>query len=189
MVSKEKETKKNTEKGYKEPKDALSGKAKRHQKTALETKFKKEPISDEIGIVPEKESAPYDKKPEEEVDTLRYEDSDKFLDAVKEFEEKNGIIPLDFDEDSFIVAVSKEKVEAFRNFMKEKGIEEIVDSKDIDEKIAKIQSGRSSLALLKDNSMTANRIGDKNNPDDLKDWEKNPNKLDLNGVDTKAEEE
>ncbi len=182
---KEKDTKKNNEKGYREPKDALSGKAKRHQKAALENKVEK--ISDEVDIVPEKEPVPCEKKPEDI--TLRYEDSDKFLDAVKEFEEKNGIIPLDFDEDSFIVAVSREKVDAFRDFMKEKDIEEIVDTKDIDAKIAKIQSGRTSLALLKDTSMTASRLGDKNNPDDLKDWLKNPNKLDLNGIDTKTEEE
>lgn len=189
MVSKEKDTKKNNEKGYKEPKDALSGKAPRHQKAALETKFEKEPISDEIGIVPEKEPAPCDKKPEQETVTLRYEDSDKFLDAVKEFEEKNGIMPLDFDENHFEVAVSKEKVDTFRDFMTENGIDEITDNEKIDEKIASKQNERTSLALLKDKSMTASRIGDKSNPDDLKDWLKNPNKLDLDGIDTKEEGE
>ncbi len=153
MVSKEKDTKKNNEKGYREPKDALTGKAKRHQKAALETKFEKEPISDEIDIVPEKQPVPCDKKLAEETITLRYEDSDEFLDAVKEFEEKNGIMPLDFDEDSFVVAVSKEKVEAFRESMKEKDIEEIVDT-DIDDKIADIQKNRSSLSLALDKSQS-----------------------------------
>ena len=184
MVSKEKDTKKNNEKGYREPK-GLNGKAPRHEKTALETKFKKEQISDGIDIIPEKELVPCDKKPEEETITLRFEDSDKFLDAVKEFEDKNGIMPLDFDEDSFVVAVAKEKVDMFRDFMSEKHIEEIMDTEEIDDKIAEVQNGRSSLALLKDKSMTSSRVGNKNNPDDLKDWLKNPNKLDLDNIDTK----
>jgi hypothetical protein len=120
---------------------------------------------------------------------MRFKDSDKFLDTVFEFEEKNDItIPLDFEKDSFIVAVSKEMGDMFRNFMKEEGLEEIPDTREIDEKIAAVQKARSKSALDKDNSITALKVGKKENPEDFKIWLANPNLSDLENIDTTTED-
>ena len=179
--------KKNT--GYKEPKDPLTEKAPRHQAAALE----KDVISDEVAISPagndkiEKEEDTLSQEvaeiKEEQFEgsiILRYKDSEKFINAVSEFDTN---LPLDFDENSFIVLVSKEKVDAFREFMKEEGIEEIPYINETDKKIEEVQSKRSNRAIAVDKSKKANRVGNKENPADLKDWAENPNTLDLLGVD------
>ncbi len=128
---KEKTLKDKKNKGYKEPKDPLTEKAPRHQAAALEGK---DVISDDVAISPavkdkaEKEEDTLDQEAAEVKDKeqleesviLRYKDSEKFLEAAFDYDAN---MPLDYDEDSFIVGVPKEEVEAFRNFMKEKGIE------------------------------------------------------------------
>ncbi len=79
---------------------------------------------------------------------LRYKDSDKFLDAVFLFEElKNITVPLDWDSDSdsFLVSVSKEISNEFQNFIKEK-VDEMPDTREIDEKIADVQNARKKSA-------------------------------------------
>ena len=167
MVSKVEDTKKN-EKGYREPKDALSGKAPRHQKAALETKFEKEPISDETAIVPNLDKTI----------TLKFVDKAAFLDALEQWEEENKLeLPMDFDVDGYIVAVPEDKVTEFRIFMSEKDIEEITDNmEEIDENIAETKN-LSSLALMEDKSITPSNVNDESNPDDIKELLKQPNKL------------
>jgi hypothetical protein len=187
-TSKIKECKEQTNesnKGFREPKNVLSGKSPIHQAAALKNKFEKEQIS-EVAITPA------DKEQEEKTYILRFKDSNKFLDAVYEFEElKNITIPLDFDEGkkgeegSFLVGVSKEIGIEFQNFMKEKGFE-MPDAK-IDAKIAEVQNSRSKSALDKDNSITAQKVGKKENPEDVNSWLAHPNLSDLENIDTAIE--
>jgi hypothetical protein len=180
--------------GYKEPKDPLTEKAPRHQAAALESK---DLISDEVAISPagkdktEKEEETLsqeaaevkDKEQFEESVILRYKDSEKFLETVFAYEKMTGTtIPLDFDSDSFIVSV-KSEVDKFRDFMKEKGLEEIPYINETDKKIAEVQSKRSGRAVKIDKSIKANRVGHKENPADLKEWAENPARLDLAGID------
>jgi hypothetical protein len=86
------------------------------------------------------------------------------------------------------VSVSKELGDMFRKFMKEKGLEEIPDTTEIDEKIAAVQNARSKSALDKDNSITALKVGNKDNPEDLNAWLAHPNHSDLEKIDTATEE-
>lgn len=72
--------------------------------------------------------------------------------------------------------------------MKEKGLEEIPDTREIDEKIAAVQKTRSKSALDKDNSITAMKVGKKENPTELKNWLAHPNLSDLENIDTASEE-
>jgi hypothetical protein len=203
---KEKTMKDKKNKGYKEPKDPLTEKAPRHQAVALS----KDVISDEVAISPtgndkiEKEDTSQalvkeleaisddtkDRAQIEETITLRFEDTGEFLDTLKKFETENDLeLAMDFDADSYIIGVPIDMVDAFRKFMDENDIKEITDTKEIDERIAEVQSGRSVHALAIDNSMTAGRVGSKEDEEDLAEWLKHPNRLDLVGVDTKAEEE
>jgi hypothetical protein len=169
--------------GFHEDVDPLLGKARKHSIIALKNKFDKEKISKKVAITPANNGK------EEKTLNLRFKDSDKFLDAVFEFEDKHDTtIPLDFEKDSFIVAVSKEMGDIFRNFMKIKGLEEIPEARVIDEKIAAVQKARSKSALDKDNSITALKVGKKENPDNLKQWLANPNLSDLENIDTASEE-
>jgi len=206
---KEKTMKDKKNKGYKEPKDPLTEKAPRHQAAALEIK---DIISDDVAISPPGN----DKKEIEEIFTkdaavadlekkidnveipnkdeksviLRYKDSDKFLDAVFQFEEQRKLtVPLDWDSDSdsFLVSVSKEISNEFQNFIKEK-VDEIPDTREIDEKIAEVQNARSKSALDKDNSITALKVGKKENPEMLDAWLAHPNLSDLENIDTATEE-
>jgi len=178
--------------GFREAKD-LSGKSPIHQAAALKYKFEKEQISDEVAITADKEQ-------EEKTFILRFKDSNKFLDAVYEFEElKNITIPLDFDEGkdgeegSFLVGVSKEIGIEFQNFLKERGFEmpdAKIDTKmaiEIEAKIAEVQNARSKSALDKDNSITALKVGKKDNPEDVKSWLAHPNLSDLENIDTATE--
>ena len=192
--------KKNKGGGYKERKDPLTEKAPRHSASAL--KKDADAISNEGAVVPtgehkvaqdaviadfekkvdEVEIPDKDKEQFEKSVTLRFEDSEKFLDAVSHFEEKNNItMPLDFDENSFIVAISKEKVDAFREFMSEKGIVEMLN--ETDKKIAEVQSKRSNRALEMDNSKTAFKIGSPLDEEHLAKWLRNPQLSDIIGVD------
>ena len=169
--------------GFHEDVDPLLGKARKHSIIALKNKFDKEKISKQIAIIP----AGYEQ--EEQTLNMRFKDSDKFLDAVFEFEEKHDTtIPLDFEKDSFIVAVSKEMGDIFRNFMKIKGLEEIPEAREIDEKIAVVQKARSKSALGKDNSITALKLGKKENPEMLDAWLVHPNLSDLENIDTATED-
>ncbi len=168
--------------GFYEAKD-LSGKSKIHSINARKTQFKKQKIQKEVAITPE------DNQQGEKNLNLRFKDSDKLTDAISEFEKKYGItIYLDFEEDSFIVGVSKEMGDMFRNFMKEKGLEEIPETREIDEKIAGVQKVKSKSALDKDNSITALKVGNKEKLGDLKAWVANPNLSDLKNIDTASEE-
>jgi len=192
--------KKNKGGGYMERKDPLTEKAPRHSASAL--KKDADAISNEGAVVPtgehkvaqdaviadfekkvdEVEIPDKDKEQFEKSVTLRFEDSEKFLDAVSHFEEKNNItMPLDFDENSFIVAISKEKVDAFREFMSEKGIVEMLN--ETDKKIAEVQSKRSNRALEMDNSKTAFKIGSPLDEEHLAKWLRNPQLSDIIGVD------
>ncbi len=185
---KEKTVKDKKNKGYKEPKDPLTEKAPRHQAAALE----KDVISDEVAISPagkdkiEKEEETLSRDAAEVKDKeqfegsviLRYKDSEKFLEAAFDYDTN---MLLDYDDDSFIVAISKEKVDEFRDYMKKRGLEEV--PYETDKKIAEVQSKRSNQAIAIDKSIKANRVGHKDNPTDLKEWAENPNKLDLFGVD------
>ena len=178
--------------GFREPKD-LSGKSPIHQASALKNKFEKEQISDEVAITADKEQ-------ENKTFILRFKDSNKFLDAVYEFEElKNITIPLDFDEGkdgeegSFLVGVSKEIGIEFQNFIKERGFEmpdAKIDTKmamEIEAKIAEVQNARSKSALDKDNSITAQKVCKKENPEDVNSWMAHPNLSDLENIDTATE--
>ena len=186
-----KETVKETKKfkGFHEEKNVLSGKSQQHQAAALKNKFEKEQISEQVAITP------VDKEQEEKTLILRFKDSNRFLDAVYEFEElKNITIPLDFDEGeegekgSFLVGISKEIGIEFKNFMKEKGLEIMPNVLEIDAKIAEVQNSRSKSALGKDNSITAQKVGKKENPEDLNSWLAHPNLSDLEKIDTATEE-
>jgi hypothetical protein len=64
--------------------DPLTDKGKSHSAAALKNQFEKEQIS-EVAITPG------DKEQEEKTLTLRFKDSNKFLDAVYEFEELKNI--------------------------------------------------------------------------------------------------
>jgi len=132
-----KETNESNNRGFREAKD-LSGKSPIHQAAAFKNKFDKEQISEQVAITPA------DNKLEEKTLILRFKDSNKFLDAVYEFEElKNITIPLDFDEGakgeegSFLVGVSKEISIEFQTFMKEKGLEIMPETLKIDAKMAR----------------------------------------------------
>jgi len=76
----------------------------------------------------------------------------------------------------------------FRNFMKEKGLEELPEAREIDEKIAAVQKARSKSALDKDNSITALKVGKKEKPDNLKEWLAHPNLSDLENIDNSTED-
>jgi hypothetical protein len=130
-----------TNKGWHDKKDVLLGKAPMHHEVALKNKFEKEHISEEITITPADNER-------EETLTLHFKDSDKFVDAVFEFEEKHDtIIWLDFEVDRFVISVSTEMGDMFRNFMKEKDLQEIPEAREIDEIIAQVQNERSSRAI------------------------------------------
>jgi hypothetical protein len=184
--------------GYRELKDPLLGKGKRHSAAAL--KKDADIISNEVAVVPsgehkedtvtagadfektvgDMEKVPAkDKEKIKETVTLRFENSEKFLKAAFEF---NPNLPLDFDEDSFIVAVSKEKLDTFRGFMSEKGIEELPFT-ETDRKIAEVQSMRSNRALKLDNSKKATKIASREDEKHLSKWLKNPSLSDVIGVD------
>ncbi|OGH07366.1 MAG: hypothetical protein A2W22_01590 [Candidatus Levybacteria bacterium RBG_16_35_11] len=191
---KDKTVQANELKGFHEEKNVLSGKSQQHQASAMKNKFEKEQISEEIAITPA------DKEQEEKALILRFKDSNRFLDAVYEFEElKNITIPLDFDEGkegeegSFLVGVSKEIGIEFQNFMKEKGFEmpeakiDAKMAKEIDAKITEVQNSRSKSALDKDNSITAQKVGKQENPEDVKSWLAHPNLSDLETIDTATE--
>lgn len=189
--------------GYKELKDPLTEKAPRHQAAASENK---DIISDEVAFAPCKDKkenedtvtqeavvTDFEKAEEivpdkdEESVILRYKDSkkDNLLEKVFAYEKLSGItIPLDYDSDSesFLVSVKKSEIDEFRPFMKD--FEEIPFSGETaDNTIKDVQSRRSNRAIAIDKSITASRVGDKQNPIDLKDWVENPNTLDLLGVD------
>jgi len=188
--------------GYKELKDPLLGKGKRHSAAAL--KKDADAISNKGAVVPSEEHkvaqeaviADFEKKvdnieiPDRDGESviLRYKDSKKenLLEKVFAYEKMSGTtIPLDYDSDSdsFIVSVKKLDVDKFRTFMKD--FEEIPFSTETaDNTIKDVQSRRSNRAIAIDNSIKANRVGDKQNHTDLKDWSKNPGTLDLLGVDS-----
>lgn len=172
--------------GYRELKDPLLGKAKRHTASAM--KKDADAISDDIAILKKIDDVEIPNA-DENSEILRYKDSDKFLDAVYQFEEqKNITVPLDWDSNSnsFLVLVSKEISNEFQDFIKEK-VGEIPDTREIDEKIAEVQNSRSKSALGKDNSITAQKVGKKENPEDLKAWLAHPNLSDLENIDTAPE--
>jgi hypothetical protein len=165
--------------GFFENKDALLGKGKKHSIAAQKTRFNKEQISKEVAI------NPANNEHGEKTLDLRFKEADKFLDTVSKFEEEHDItIPLDFEKGSFVVGVSKEMADIFRNFMREEGLQEIPDTREIDEKIAAVQKARSKSALDKDNSITALKLGKKENPDDLRAWLAHPNLSDMENIDT-----
>lgn len=191
--------------GYRELKDPLTGKGKRHTASAM--KKDADVISDDVAISPAgndkkeqeetvtQEGANFEKKTEDveivpdkdkESIILRYKDSEKenLLEKVFAYEKMSGTtIPLDYDSnsDSFILSIKKSEIDEFRTFMKD--FEEIPFSGTADTTIGKVQSNRSSRAIAIDNSKTASRVGRKDNPVDLKDWSENPSRLDLLDVD------
>jgi len=199
-ANKIKECKKKTNelnnKGFREAKD-LSGKSPIHKAAALKNKFEKEQISKEVAIIPvdneqEKPIDPTGKKENEESVILQYKDSENetLLEKVSAYEKLSGTtIPLDFESDSgtdysgsFILSIKKSEIDKFRAFMKD-DFEEIPISETADNTIKDVQSRRSNRAIAIDKSITASRVGRKDNPIDLKDWSENPNTLDLLGVD------
>lgn len=208
-VSKNKECKELKEKpnelnnkGFREAKD-ISGKSPIHKATALKSKFEKEQISKEVAIIPVDneleepiDPAGNDKKEDEGSVILRYKDSENetLLEKVFAYEKLSGTtIPLDFESDSgtdysgsFILSIKKSEIDKFRAFMKD-DFEEIPYSETADQKIKDVQSRRSNRAIAIDKSITASRVGRKDNPIDLKDWSENPNTLDLLGVDAGEE--
>ncbi|OGH07158.1 MAG: hypothetical protein A2W22_01925 [Candidatus Levybacteria bacterium RBG_16_35_11] len=198
-----KDNKKNKVGGYKEPRDPLTNKGRRHSAAAL--KKDTDAISNEVAVVPipigenkeetiaqEAAVAGFEKKVDDveipdkdkeqigESITLRFEDSEKFINAISEFDNN---LPYDFDENSFIVGVSKEKVDAFREFMSEKGIEEMPYFNETEKKIAEVQSKRSNRALELDNSKKAIKIGIPLDEEHLSRWLQNPQLSDIIGVD------
>ncbi len=185
--------KKNT--GYQEPKDPLTEKAPRHSAAAL--KRDADIISDDVAVVPsenkektvaqeasvkdfEKKAPEKDKEQIGESVTLRFDDSEKFVNAAFEFDPN---LPLDFDEDSFIVSVPNEKVNAFRELMREKGIEEMPYINKTEKKIAEVQSKRSNRALEMDNSKKATKIASRGDEKHFERWLRSPQLSDIIGVD------
>lgn len=189
--TKDKTMKEKTNRGYKEVADPLLEKAPRHSLAAL--KKDANAISNEVAYVPsgeikEETAADFEKKvddveiPDKDKEqlTLRFEDSEKFINAVSEFDNN---LPYDFDENSFIVGVSKEKVNTFREFMSEKGIKEMPYINETERKIAEVQSKRSNRALELDNSKKAIKIGSPLDEEHLAKWLRNPQLSDIIGVD------
>lgn len=177
------ESKKN--KGYKEPKDPLINKAKRHSVAALKKNANE--ISDNVAIAQKAVIDDIEIPNNEGESLLRYKDSENknIPEKVFAYEKMNGTtIPLDYDSDgeSFLVSVKKSEIDGFRTFMKD--FEEIPLA---DQKIEEIQSKRSNRAIAIDKSITASRVGRKENPIDLKEWAESPNTLDLLGVDAPGE--
>ncbi|OGH05882.1 MAG: hypothetical protein A2W22_04630 [Candidatus Levybacteria bacterium RBG_16_35_11] len=187
--------------GYRELKDPLLGKGKRHSAAAL--KKDADAISNEGAVVPSGEHkgaqeaviADLEKKVDDveipnkdgESVILRYKDSEKenLLEKIFAYEKMTGTtIPLDYDSDSesFLVSVKKSEIDEFRPFMKD--FLEIPFKETADKKIEEIQSKRSNRAIAIDKSITASRVGRKDNPIDLKNWSENPGKLDLLDVDS-----
>lgn len=183
---------KKNKKGFHEEKNVLSGKSPQHSLAAL--KKDANAISNEGVFVPtgkKDETADFEMKDDFETPdknkeqigetvTLRFEDSEKFINAVSEFDND---LPLDFDDNSFIVEVSKEKVDAFREFMSEKGIEEMPNANETEKKIAEVQNKRSNRALELDNSKKAIKIGSSLDDEFLSKWLRNPQLSDIIGVD------
>ena len=193
--------------GYRELKDPLLGKGKRHTASAM--KKDADAISNKGAVVPSEEHkvaqeaviADFEKKvdnieipdKDEESVILRYKDSKKenLLEKVFAYEKMSGTtIPLDYDSasDSFILSIKKSEIDMFRTFMKD--FEEIPfnETKEIDERIAEVQNSRSKSALDKDNSITAMKVGKKEIPQDLISWLAHPNLSDLESIDTATEE-
>ena len=168
--------------GYKEIKDPLLGKGKRHTASAM--KKDADVISDDVAISPAgndkkgKEetvnpaSADFEKETEdleiipdkdEESVILRYKDSveENILEKVFAYEKKTGTtIPLDFDSDSesFILSIKKSETDKFRTFMKD--FLEIPFSGEME--IEEVQSIR-ALAIdkkIKANSNTLDLLGE-----------------------------
>ncbi len=54
-----------------------------------------------------------------------------------------------------------------------------------EEIVEEVQSKRKPQAIAKDDSKTAEKVGNKEDAEDLVDWIKNPGESDLEGVDTK----
>jgi hypothetical protein len=166
--------------GFHEDADPLLGKSRKHSIVAQKTKFDREQISKEIAITPVGNE-------QKETLTLHFKDSNKFTDTVFEFEEKyDTIIPLDLEEDRFVVSVSKDMVDKFRSFMKDKGLEEIPEATEIDGKIARVQNESSNRVINKDKmiTVTAKKTGNMENTGDLIQLVKNPGRSDIAGVDT-----
>lgn len=51
-----------------------------------------------------------------------------------------------------------------------------------------VQSKRKPDAIARDNTITAEKVGDKDNPEDVVEWAKNPGRVDLKGVDDEKDE-
>jgi hypothetical protein len=208
MVNKE-ETKNCTEKtktdnknkggGYKEQKDPLTNKGKRHSAAALKNQFEKEQIS-AVAITPAvKEHKEDITSPEtavkaveivdkdKDIVTLRFEDTGEFLTVLKKFQKENNNLELamDYDE-SYLIGVPLDLVEPIRKFMTGKGIKEMTENT-VEDRIRDVQNNRSRLAIAIDKKIKAKRIGEKQNPLDLIDWAGSPNTLDLLDVDAPGE--
>lgn len=63
------------------------------------------------------------------------------------------------------------------------------ECEELPELIEEVQSKRKPGAIARDNSKTAERVGDKEDIEDVAEWAKNPGKTDLEGVDDKKDEQ
>lgn len=179
-----------TNKGWHENRDVLTGRAPLHTKVALKNKFDKEHISNTVEIVPGLEEL-----------TLRFDNSEGFLGLVERFKEETDIfIKAEAEDDEFIVKLLADEAELFLEFLAHNGIKPkeddftIVKSSDelneleskkqqVDDIIAYVQNERSKRAINKDEMITAEKTGNKENTGDLIAWVRNPGKSDLQGVD------
>lgn len=108
-------TDKNNKQGFNEDADPLLGKAKKHSIVAQKTKFQKENVSKKSAIAP----VPV----EEDIITLRFDNSEEFAELAEEFEDKNDIeLVIRKEEDEIFVDVPAENSADFIDFLVENDI-------------------------------------------------------------------
>lgn len=64
--------------------------------------------------------------------------------------------------------------------------EPFAEPEELPEIIEEVQSKRKPSAIARDNSKTAESVGDKEDPEDLVEWIREPSKSDLKGVDDES---
>ena len=107
--------KKNNNQGFKETADTLLNKANNHSASAQKTKFKKENVSKKSAIIP----VPV----EEDIITLRFENSGDQFAELEQFEDDKDVeLIVRKDKEDIFVDIPVEKSADFIDYMAENGI-------------------------------------------------------------------